>query len=123
MGNSSHRGIPRLYRAFINSAKGLATAWREEEAFRWEVIIAVIMIPLGIKLGGSGIEQAILAGSWLGVLIVEILNSAIEAAIDRIGLEHHPLSGKAKDFGSAAVLLSIAFALGVWGLVLWDGMS
>jgi diacylglycerol kinase (ATP) len=120
MGNSPYRGIPRLYQAFINSAKGLITAWREEEAFRLEVIMAAILIPLGIHLGQTGGENAMLAGSCIVVLIVEILNTGIEAVVDRIGLEHHSLSGKAKDFGSAAVLLSIVLFLCIWGLVLWN---
>ncbi len=76
-------------------------------------------LPLGLWLGPGGVEKALLAGSLVLVLIVELLNSALEAVVDRIGAERHPLSGRAKDLGSAAVLLTLLLAAGVWGLVLW----
>jgi diacylglycerol kinase (ATP) len=89
-----------------------------EEAFRQEVWALLVLLPLGLWLGESPIERAMLAGSLLMVPIVELLNSAIEANVDRVGLERHELSGRAKDIASAAVFLSIAFAAMIWGLVL-----
>lgn len=112
------RGFTRLFRAFGASAKGLAGAWREEAAFRQEVGFAVLAVPLGLWLGHSGIERALLVAPVFLVLIVELLNSAIEATVDRIGLERHVLAGLAKDIGSAAVLASFALLAVVWALVL-----
>ncbi len=114
------RGFVRLFRAFGASAKGLVGAFREEAAVRQELAFAVVAIPLGAWLGRSGVERALLIAPVLLVLVVELLNSAIEAAIDRIGLERHRLSGLAKDIGSAAVLLSFVLLAVVWALVLLD---
>ena len=114
------RGFTRLLRAFGASAQGLGGAFREEAAFRQELVFAVVAIPLGLWLGHGGVERALLVAPVLLVLIVELLNSAIEAAIDRIGLERHRLSGLAKDFGSAAVLLAFVLLAVVWALVLLD---
>jgi diacylglycerol kinase (ATP) len=114
------RGFVRLFRAFGASAKGLVGAFREEAAFRQELAFAVVAIPLGAWLGRSGVERSLLIAPVLLVLVVELLNSAIEAAIDRIGLERHRLSGLAKDIGSAAVLLSFVLLAVVWALVLLD---
>jgi diacylglycerol kinase (ATP) len=114
------RGFTRLFRAFGASAQGLSGAFREEAAFRQELVFAVVAIPLGLWLARSGVERALLVAPVLLVLIVELLNSAIEAAIDRIGLERHRLSGLAKDFGSAAVLLAFVLLAVVWALVLLD---
>ncbi|MCC7462157.1 MAG: diacylglycerol kinase [Gammaproteobacteria bacterium] len=114
------RGVRRLLRACGASARGFAGAAREEAAFRQELGLALAAIPLGAWLGRSGMERALLIAPVLLVLIVELLNSAIEAAVDRIGLEHHPLSGLAKDCGSAAVLLSLLLLTVVWTLVLLD---
>jgi diacylglycerol kinase (ATP) len=114
------RGFTRLLRAFGASAQGLGGAFREEAAFRQELAFALIAIPLGLWLGHGGVERALLVAPVLLVLIVELLNSAIEAAIDRIGLERHHLSGLAKDIGSAAVLLSFVLLAVVWALVLLD---
>jgi diacylglycerol kinase (ATP) len=114
------QGLVRLFRAFGNSYKGFAGAFREEAAFRQELALAVVVVPLGLWLGRSGIEKALLVAPMLLVLIVELLNSAIEAAIDRIGPEHHQLSGLAKDIGSAAVFLSMLLLVTVWALVLMD---
>jgi diacylglycerol kinase (ATP) len=113
-------GLVRVWRAFGNSAKGFHGAFAEEAAFRQELALAVILFPLGIWLGESGVERALLVGPIFVVLIVELLNSAVEAAIDRIGLERHPLSGLAKDIGSAAVFTSFALLAVVWLLVLLD---
>jgi diacylglycerol kinase (ATP) len=114
------QGLVRLFRAFGNSLKGFAGAFREEAAFRQELALAVVVVPLGLWLGRTGIEKVLLVAPMLLILIVELLNSAIEAAIDRIGFEHHKLSGLAKDIGSAAVFLSILLLIVVWVLVLTD---
>jgi diacylglycerol kinase (ATP) len=113
-------GLTRIFRAFGYSAKGFAQTWREEAAFRQEVTLAVLVIPLGAYLGHSGVERALLVGPMLLILIVELLNSAVEAVVDRSGMERHPLAGMAKDMGSAAVLLSFVLLGTVWFLVLFD---
>lgn len=112
-------GFTRLFRAFGVSMKGLAGAFREEAAFRQELALAVVVIPLGLWLGRNGIERALLIAPMFLVLIVELLNSAIEATVDRIGQERHQLSGLAKDIGSAAVLTSLLLLAVIWILVLW----
>jgi len=111
-------GLPRILRAFVYSFQGLRAAFRHEAAFRQELMLAVLVLPLGLWLGESGVERALLAASWVLVLIVELLNSAMEATVDRFGPEHHELSGRAKDIGSAAVMLSIGLAMLVWALIL-----
>jgi diacylglycerol kinase (ATP) len=111
-------GLARIMRAFGYSWRGFSACFRHEAAFRQEVLAGLIVVPLGLWLGDGGLERAWLAGSWILVMIVELLNSAVEATVDRFGPEHHELSGRAKDIGSAAVLLSIALAVLVWGLVL-----
>ncbi len=116
-------GLTRLFRAFGNSLKGFAGAYREEAAFRQELGLAVVVIPLGLWLGQNGIERVLLIAPMFLVLIVELLNSAIEATVDRIGLERHELSGLAKDIGSAAVFLSLLFLAVVWVLVLWPRVA
>ena len=108
-----------MFRAFGVSMKGLAGAYREEAAFRQELALAAVVIPLGLWLGKNGIERVLLIAPMLIVLIVELLNSAIEATVDRIGLERHKLSGLAKDIGSAAVFSSLTLLAVVWVLVLW----
>ena len=112
-------GFTRLFRAFGVSMKGLAGAYREEAAFRQELALAVVVIPLGLWLGRNGVERVLLIAPMFLVLVVELLNSAIEATVDRIGLERHELSGLAKDIGSAAVFLSLLFLAVVWVLILW----
>jgi len=112
------RGTTRLFRAFGASMKGLKGAWVEEAAFRQEVAFAVVALPLGIWLGHTGVERALLAGPVLLVLVVELLNSAIEATVDRISLERHALAGLAKDIGSAAVLMAFILLGVTWTLVL-----
>lgn len=111
-------GLRRILRAFGYSLAGFRAGFRHEAAFRQEVLIALAVVPLGLWLGESGVERALLAGSWLLVIIVELLNSAVEATVDRFGPEHHQLSGRAKDIGSAAVFLAISLALLVWVLIL-----
>ena len=118
MANQNAKGLRRLVNAFRFSMAGLGSCYRHEEAFRQEVLAMVVCLPLGIWLGGNGIERALLVGSLLIVPIVELLNSAIEANVDRIGYERHELSGRAKDIASAAVLLSIVFAAVTWALIL-----
>ncbi len=113
-------GLTRVIRAFGYSFQGFMHAWREEAAFRQEVCLGVLVIPIGLMLGRSGVERALLVSPMLLILVVEILNSAVEAVVDRSGTERHPLAGMAKDMGSAAVMLSF-FLLGtVWLLVLSD---
>jgi len=109
----------RLFRAFGYSFQGLRAAFANEAAFRQEVILSLVLIPLGLWLGATGLERALLAGSVLFVMIVELLNSGIEAIVDRLGNERHELSGRAKDIGSAAVLLSLVNVLAVWTLILF----
>ena len=107
-------GFNRVWHATGFSLAGLRAGW-EEAAFRLEACLAFIMVPLAFWIGRNWVEVALLAGSVLLVLIVELLNTAVESAIDRIGLERHALSKRAKDMGSAAVLLSLLIALGIWG--------
>ncbi len=116
------KGIPRLINAARCSAAGLKAAWNGEEAFRIEVILAVLMVPAGLWLGETAAQKGLLAGSCLLVLITELLNSAVETAVDRIGTEHHDLSGKAKDMGSAAVMISLAAVIIIWGLILYENL-
>jgi diacylglycerol kinase (ATP) len=112
------QGVGRVVRAFGSSLKGFTGAFREEAAFRQELGFTCVAVPLGIWLGHDGVERALLVAPVLLVLIVELLNSAIEATVDRIGLERHVLAGLAKDIGSAAVLLSFILVGVVWLLVL-----
>jgi len=112
-------GLKRLLNAFGNTWNGLAGAWREEAAFRQECALAFVLAPLGLWLGGNGVERVLLVGPVLLVLVVELLNSAIEAAIDRIGNERHSLSGLAKDLGSAAVFGSFVLLAFSWVMVLF----
>ena len=112
------RGITRILRAVGSSAQGLAGAFREEAAFRQELALAALVIPLGLWLGHSGVERALLIAPMLLILIVELLNSAIEATVDRMGLERHALAGLAKDIGSAAVFVSFVMLAIMWLLVL-----
>jgi diacylglycerol kinase (ATP) len=112
------QGLGRFLRAFGSSAKGFRGAFREEAAFRQELLFACLALPLALWLGRNGVERAVLGSPVLVILIVELLNSAIEATVDRIGLERHELAGLAKDIGSAAVMLSFGLLAMVWLLVL-----
>ena len=118
MANQQARGWRRLVNAWRYSRRGFRAAYEHEEAFRQEVWALTPLLPLGLWLGASPVERALLIGSLLLVPIVELLNSAIEANVDRVGLEHHELSGRAKDIASAAVFLVIVFATIVWALIL-----
>ena len=112
------QGLRRLINAFGYSRDGFAAAWKHEAAFREELLLAAIAIPAGLWLGQTGIERALLVGTILIVLIVELLNSAIEAVVDRVSAERHELSKRAKDMGSAAVLVTLMLAGAVWALIL-----
>ena len=119
MAHSGNRGIERVIKATIFSCQGLRAAYRHEEAFRQEIWASIILIPLGLYLGDTGVEKALLVGSVILLPLVEILNSALEAVVDRFGEEQHELSGRAKDMGSAAVALAIILLGVVWFLVLF----
>ncbi|OGA23233.1 MAG: diacylglycerol kinase [Betaproteobacteria bacterium RIFCSPLOWO2_02_FULL_67_26] len=111
-------GLLRIWNALFYSLDGLAAAFRHEDAFRQEVLLAAILIPLAFFLPASGTGRALMIGAVLLVLIVELLNSAVEAAVDRISLENHLLAKRAKDIGSAAVFLSLVNVPVIWALVL-----
>lgn len=112
-------GLDRIRHAAGYSLQGLTSAYRGESAFRQETWLAVILVPLAFWVGQTWIETALLAGSVVMVLSVELLNSAIEATVDRISFELHELAKRAKDFGSAAVFLSLAVTGAVWAAALW----
>jgi diacylglycerol kinase (ATP) len=111
-------GLRRLINATRYSLAGLAAALRHESAFRQEAMLAVVLVPAGALLGTTGVARALLIGSVLLVLVVELLNSAVEAAVDRVSPEEHALSKRAKDLGSAAVMVSLANVVAVWLIVL-----
>ena len=113
------RGLKHVWHATLTALAGLRAAWQIEDAFRQEVLVAALAIPVALLSPASNIGKALMIASILLVLIVELLNSAIEAAVDRTSLEQHPLARRAKDIASAAVLLSIVNAAAVWGLVLF----
>ena len=113
-------GLDRICRATGYSLAGLATAYRSESAFRQEFWLAALLIPLAFWVGRGWVEVAVLVGSTMLVLIVELLNSGIEAAIDRVSFELHDLSKRAKDYASAAVLLSLLLCACVWSAALWN---
>ncbi len=114
----SRGGLRRIWNATLYSRDGLLAAWRHEAAFRQELLLVAPLLPLGLYLGNNGIERALLVGSLLLILIAELVNSAVEAVVDRVSSEHHDLSKRAKDLGSAAVMLSLLNAAVVWGLTL-----
>ena len=120
MAKPGNTGIRRILRATVYSAQGFAHAWKHESAFRQELGLTVVLIPFAIWLGQSIVERALLIGVCLIVIVVELLNSAIEAAIDRHGDEHHELSGRAKDLGSSAVFVSLVLVVLVWAAVAWQ---
>jgi diacylglycerol kinase (ATP) len=118
----SRRGLPRLWHALRYSIDGFAAAWRQA-AFRHELLTAAVMVPAAFWLGDSWAETGLLAGSVVLVLIVELLNTGVESAIDRIGAEWHPLSKQAKDVGSAAVLLALLLCGSLWAAALYHRFS
>ena len=113
------QGIERILKATVYSWRGLKAAFHNEAAFRQELLLTAILAPLGLWLGQNGVERALLLGTLFLVVIVELLNTAIEVVVDRFGGELHELSGRAKDLGSAAVLLSLVNVVVVWALVLF----
>lgn len=119
MAESGNLGIKRLVNAFVFSMQGFKAAYKHEEAFRQEVFVLALAIPLAIWLGEGAVEVILLIGSVLLLLVVELLNSAIEATVDRFGGEIHELSGRAKDMGSAAVLIMSITAAMTWLLILF----
>jgi diacylglycerol kinase (ATP) len=123
MANQNAKGWRRVIYAFGYSMKGFKACFELEEAFRQEVFLLIPLIPLGLWLGDSAVERAMLVGSLLIVPIVELLNSAIEANVDRVGMERNDLSARAKDIASAAVFSSIVFAVVVWALILIPKLS
>jgi len=118
VGSHAPRSPFRAWRAFIWSVQGLRATWAVESSFRLEVYLLVVLAPLAFWLGESGVERAVLIGSMLLVLVIEVVNSAVEAVVDRWGPELHELAGRAKDMGSAAVFLADMNVLVCWGLIL-----
>ncbi len=120
MGDTNEPVLRHILNAAIWSAAGIREAWKNELAFRVEAIIIIIMIPAGLWLGRSAVERALLVAACLLILIVELLNSAIEAVVDRIGKERHELSGRAKDMGSAAAFFSMLTAALVYAVIAYE---
>ena len=117
MNKPGRTGPARILDAYKYSLKGLRAAWRHEEAFRQESMLALIMLPVAIWLGTNASQRSILIITVVLVVIVELINSAIEAVVDRISTSHHPLSGQAKDIGSAAVMLSLLLCASCWTMI------
>ena len=120
MGKTGVTGFKRIWNALFYSLNGISSAWRHESAFRQEMVLAVLLTPAAFWLGEGAVERALLLGSRLLVLITELLNSAIEAVVDRIGSDPHSLSGQAKDMGSAAVFFALLLVVLIWGLIAWQ---
>jgi len=118
MAFSGNSGLTRILKACQFSWQGLCAAYRHEAAFRQEIWASLVLIPAGVWLGNNGVEKALLIAPVLLLLLVEILNSSIEAVVDRIGEEQHELAGRAKDMGSAAVAIAIVLLIVIWVLVL-----
>ncbi len=116
--NSHPHPLRRLLFAIGFSLQGLRWAWKYEQAIRQEMIVLILAVPVAFWLDVSALERLLLLGSWGLVIIVELLNSAIEATVDRIGIEHHKLSGRAKDIGSAAVFCAILLSVATWCVIL-----
>lgn len=114
-----NKGWRRIILAAGYSARGLCAAWKHEAAFRQECMACIVLFPAALYLDISIIEKLLLLGSCLLVLVVELLNSALEAVVDRVGREHHELSGRAKDMGSAAVFVAMILVIMVWGAVIY----
>jgi diacylglycerol kinase (ATP) len=123
MADADRTGLRRLIRATAFSVAGLRAAWQNEAAFRQECVLALVLIPTAFWLGQGAVERSLLIGSWLLVLVVELLNSGIEAIVDRVSTERHTLSGRAKDLGSAAVFMSLLLALVIWGFVAYERLA
>jgi diacylglycerol kinase (ATP) len=123
MSSTEARGPRQILGALVWSAKGLQAAWRHEASFRLEGYLLVVLFPLGLWLGNGMVEKAILCGSLLLVLSAELLNSAVEAVVDKVSPEFHELAGRAKDMGSAAVFLLMVNVALCWGLLLWPRLA
>ncbi len=119
MGKAGNTGLKRVLRAGVCSCNGFKACFVHEAAFRQELALTLLLLPLALWLGDTAVERALMIGAWLIVPVVELLNSGLEAVVDRIGDEYHPLAGRAKDVGSAAVFLAIANAGVVWAVVLF----
>ncbi len=119
MSSQGTAGLERLFKALGFSMQGLTAAFKNEAAFRQEIYLSIVLVPLGFYLGETGVEIALLVSVILLVLITELINSGMEAVVDRFGGEHHQLSGRAKDVGSAAVLIALLNVVLVWGCVLF----
>ncbi len=111
-------GLIRIVHAFFNSVSGLKDAWSNESAFRQELLLAIVLVPVACIVHVTPVERALLIGAMLLVIIVELLNTSVEAAIDRISFDHHSLSKRAKDIGSAAVFMALVLLAMVWALIL-----
>ena len=120
MGEAKDTIVEHILKALIWSMAGIKAAWKNEQAFRWEATIVLLMIPVGFWLGRTAVEWALLIASSMLILITELLNSALEAVVDRIGPERHELSKRAKDMGSAAAFISMITAAVVWGLIAYE---
>lgn len=120
MTKPGNRGLKRLALATKFSILGYKAAWRNEEAFRTEIILSLFLFPAAFWLGQTGVERVLLLLSCILVIMMELANSAIESVVDRTGSEHHPLSGQAKDLGSALVMTANLTVLLVWGIIAWD---
>lgn len=114
-----HTGTKRLIFAFYYSIKGLASALQHEAAFRQEFLLLLLTMPVIFLLDFNSVERLALIGTLLAVMVVELFNSAIECTLDRISIELHPLAGRAKDYGSLAVLITLLFAIATWTVLLW----
>lgn len=123
MSKAGATGLLRIWNACFYSLRGLTAAWRFESAFRQECVLAAFLLPVAVWLATSPVQFALLTGSLLIVMLTELLNSAVEAVVDRVGSEQHQLSGQAKDMGSAAVLLALLLTALIWGAVIWERLS
>jgi diacylglycerol kinase (ATP) len=123
MGSKGQTGIRRIISAGFNSVAGLKAAWQGEAAFRQECVLLAVMFPAAFWVGRDAVEWSLLIGSGLIVLVTELLNTAVEATVDRVGTDHHSLSGQAKDLGSAAVLVSLLLLGVVWGMIAWQNFA
>ena len=120
METENEKMVRHILNAFVDSFAGLKAAWKNELAFRGEAIVIAVMIPVGIWLGRTPVERALLIGSCLAILVTELLNSAVETIVDRIGPERQELSKRAKDLGSAAVFISMISAAVIWALIAYS---
>jgi len=123
MNKPGKTGLRRIWDAMFYSLRGFTAAWRHEAAFRQEALLCITLVPLAFLVGDGAVERVLLAGSCLLVLVTELLNSAIEVTIDRIGSDRHELSGRAKDLGSAAVFVSLCTVALTWTLIGYERLT